>query len=195
MDTVGPAVDEPPDRSSFLTRSDRVYYNRQRLSETQGMLHHVTCPACGGDGTILVENSAVMPRCPVCGHTLVVIPPSGLGDQAPVSTDQILEWLSETGETSSGASSSETACFSCGYSGFVSRDSDRAAMICPACGKLDRPRTGGFTRTFDCPNCGTAFELSQRDRGKTIVCARCKYFLGCVWPWEKPRWRLFQPRV
>jgi hypothetical protein len=171
-----------------LTVRRPVYYNRP-------MLCHVHCPACGGDGTILVEDPALLPRCPTCGHPLGAMQPTGRSGQATVDTEQILSWLSESGPTQSSVSSPETTCATCGYTGPMERDPDRGGMFCPACLGAYRPRANRLTRTFDCPDCGTAFELAEHDRGKTIVCPACKHFLGCVWLEDKRGRRLFERRA
>jgi hypothetical protein len=41
----------------------------------------------------------------------------------------------------------------------------------------------------DCPGCGKAVEYSDKDRGKTILCPGCNYFLGCLIPAEKHTYR------
>jgi hypothetical protein len=171
-----------------LTLCRPVYYNRP-------MLYDVHCPACGGDGTIFIEDPERVPRCPKCGHPLGVMPPSGRSGQAAVDTEQILSWLSESDPTQSSVSSPETTCAHCGYTGPMERDPDRGGMFCPACLGAYRPRANRLTRTFDCPDCGVAFELTEHDRGKTIVCPACKHFLGCVWLDDKRGRRLFERRA
>jgi DNA-directed RNA polymerase subunit RPC12/RpoP len=65
------------------------------------------------------------------------------------------------------------------------------AVACPTCGELDRPpRRRGRSRTV-CLDCGLIFELSSRDRGRTILCPGCNYFLGCLLPIERERFKPF----
>jgi uncharacterized protein YbaR (Trm112 family) len=150
-----------------------------------------TCPACGSLGTIMVENLADMPRCPTCGQMLSLTPASGTLDQVPFDADQIVAWMSEPNLTPSGPSTSDTTCLSCGYSGTMEHDPGHGGMICPACQRAWRATIDRLTRAVDCPQCGTAFTLSDPDRGKTTVCPACKSFLGCMWPVEKPGRKLF----
>jgi ssDNA-binding Zn-finger/Zn-ribbon topoisomerase 1 len=48
-----------------------------------------------------------------------------------------------------------------------------------------RPRP--VEQLLDCPNCTGTIKLYESDRGKTIVCSDCHYFLGCVLLPEKRR--------
>jgi len=49
-----------------------------------------------------------------------------------------------------------------------------------------RPDRG--QHAVDCPNCRQPIEVHEKDRGKTIVCPQCNYFLGCVLRSEKRRY-------
>ena len=108
-----------------------------------------------------------------------------------VDADQIVGWLSESDQTSSGNASSDTTCGTCGYTGMMDRDPERGGEICPACQAAYRRTLSQLTRTVDCPQCGIPLMLSDKDRGKTTVCPGCKSFLGCIWPVERPKRRLF----
>ena len=67
-------------------------------------------------------------------------------------------------------------------------DSERGDTICPACLAIYRTRPESVRRRLmDCPNCQKPIELHESDRGKTIVCSECNYFLGCVLLPEKRR--------
>jgi transcription elongation factor Elf1 len=155
------------------------------------VLYDLTCPACGARVTIVVENLPDAPRCPICGDLLAVAPSSGRIDWAPVDADRIVGWLSETNTAPSGICSTDTTCLSCGYTGVMDRDHERGGEVCPACQAAYQRTLRQLTRRFDCPQCGNPLTLSDQDRGKTVVCPACKCFLGCIWPVERPKRRLF----
>lgn len=37
-----------------------------------------------------------------------------------------------------------------------------------------------WERTIRCPECNLMIGIRGEDRARTIVCERCRYFLGCV---------------
>jgi predicted nucleic acid-binding Zn ribbon protein len=183
----------------FLTWYRRSYYNRRSRycvvpshpKRFHAVTYDFTCPACGARGTLDIESLPDSPRCPICGDVLAVAPSAGRLHRAPVDADRILGWLSEPDPAPSGIASTDTTCLSCGYSGVMDRDQERGGQICPACQAAYQRSLGQLTRKFDCPQCGNAFTLVDRDRGKTTVCPACSCFLGCIWPVERPKRRLF----
>lgn len=68
-------------------------------------------------------------------------------------------------------------CPSCGYVGELVDGPESTA--CPACG-AEYPKGSGWTQVVRCPNCNQAIAITNQDqeRERTIVCSRCKCFLG-----------------
>jgi hypothetical protein len=67
-----------------------------------------------------------------------------------------------------------------------SLDGDRS--LCPACGDPWQDR-GGILRKSACPDCGQLILLTERDRGKTIVCPKCRSLVGCLIERRGREWR------
>jgi hypothetical protein len=75
-------------------------------------------------------------------------------------------------------------------------------LVCPACAARHplrriadmvtaaRDAEGPvLPRIIDCPNCGRAIEVPDADAGKSVICASCNCFLGCLKKKEgRPRW-------
>ena len=156
-------------------------------------MFHVTCVACGIDGILLHDESSDVPRCLQCGQPFqVVAQAKGQSPRRREPTDDVITtWLSEGPFRPPPAKSYEFACRHCGYLG-PKPHKDRLGMVsCPACGEVDRAhRKYGRSRTV-CPDCGLVFELLAHDRGRTVLCPGCNYFLGCLLPIERQRHRPF----
>ena len=101
--------------------------------------------------------------------------------------DLILTWLSpEPYLAEPEAVSDDRDCPSCGYTGEMIVEEGRS--FCPACfGILPNPPPEELRRIVHCPNCDLEIVLSDRDRNKTIVCSRCRFFLGCIYRDEPSR--------
>jgi hypothetical protein len=155
------------------------------------------CPTCGETGVALSDSAESVPRCPACGHRFVL---SALSGDEPIlrgrDGDQlILSWLAEPLESAAAPSAATAACSACGYEGPMECDAAREHCVCPAC---FTPQTLGHgsipTDSVECPSCRQSIELSVLDRGTTVICPRCKYFLGCLQPREKRTYRNFWSR-
>jgi hypothetical protein len=159
---------------------------------------HVTCVSCGVDGILLADESRDFPRCLQCGQPFRVRASSPAKGESRVGgrlTDELVStWLSEGPPLPRPARSFEFVCRSCGYAGSKPPKDRFGARVCPRCGELDRPRPRyGRSKTV-CLDCGLIFELRSRDRGRTILCPRCNYFLGCLLPIERERYKPFWSR-
>jgi hypothetical protein len=101
--------------------------------------------------------------------------------------DLILTWLSpEACPAEPVTVADDKDCPSCGYVGEMVADAGRP--YCPACfGILPNPPAEELRRIVHCPNCDVEIMLWDRDRNKTIVCPRCKSFLGCIFRDEPSR--------
>jgi uncharacterized paraquat-inducible protein A len=98
--------------------------------------------------------------------------------------DPILSWLtSGQGPIEPGTVTEDVLCPSCGYAGEVRVEKDYST--CPAC--LVAFRSSPLRRIITCPNCDQAIGLSDLDRDRTILCPRCKYFLGSLLRSESSR--------
>jgi hypothetical protein len=103
--------------------------------------------------------------------------------------EQVLSWLSQPSGSAPLSAGGDLTCRSCGYEGLMQYDSVQGDTMCPACMAVYTTRPTGDRRVIDCPGCGQAVPYGERDRGKTILCPACKYFLGCLIPAEKHRYR------
>jgi len=147
---------------------------------------HLSCASCGEVVRILTEDPGHIPQCPRCGHRFAVIS-SSEGEPVAESTridDIIVSWLSQSPDTSDQDSAGDVVCQWCGYAGMI-----RGDAVCPACLAVNPAQTPPAAPTVDCPNCGQAIDLLEKDRGKTTICPGCKYFLGCVLPAPKHVYR------
>jgi hypothetical protein len=128
------------------------------------MLSQVTCPACGA-GWADADVS-----CPACGF---VHPP------LPAAEELIASWVVASTPAESPPTARDTVCVACGYEGPMvpSPDGDRGR--CPACGEPWQDR-GGIIRRSTCPECGQLLLLTERDRGRTVICPGCRSLLGCL---------------
>jgi phage FluMu protein Com len=155
------------------------------------MLFPFVCTACGVYGSISVGPDAGILKCPRCAGVLSV---ERAGDESQTALEKpiddiILSWVSQPRELPDDRPADDNICPACGLDGVMSCDSARGDTICPACMSVywrKRPRGYG---TIDCPSCGRTVEYSDIDRGRTIICPGCKYFLGCLVPPEKHAYR------
>ncbi|MGO8843382.1 MAG: hypothetical protein ACLQF1_20340 [Methyloceanibacter sp.] len=159
-------------------------------------MRHVKCESCGVDGILLADESSDVPRCLQCGQPFQVESP-GKGYSrggGPPTEDLIATWLSHSPVGPPPAKSYDFSCRFCGYLGPKPRKNWLGVVACPGCGEVDRPRKRrGRTRAV-CPDCCLVFELSGRDRGRTVLCPGCNYFLGCLLPVERARNKPFWSR-
>ncbi|SIO60849.1 hypothetical protein SAMN05444166_6546 [Singulisphaera sp. GP187] len=123
-------------------------------------------------------------RCTSCGQPL----DPALGscpDCDRASDENVLSWVAGTDEP--GKVRTDRTCPSCGYEGDFTVGPD--ATFCPAC-LAEYPRflnepVSSIKQLVHCPSCNLAIGISDQDRDKTIVCSRCKYFLGCVFKTDR----------
>ena len=146
----------------------------------------LTCASCGEVARILTEDLGDIPQCPGCGHRFNV---NSLSDgeatvERPRIDDIIVSWLSQSLDSSERDSAGDATCQRCGYAGMF-----RGDAVCPVCREVNPVQTPSGPPIVDCPNCGKAIDLLENDRGKTIICPGCKYFLGCVLPAPKHVYR------
>jgi hypothetical protein len=129
-------------------------------------------------------GSVVTPTCLSCGSTVVPCPICVRGADFD---SQIATWIEEARlAVEAPASSLESACTHCGYTGTLTRDGRGAH--CPACGVVVPVRGANATlriiRTVSCPECGRCIGVTAEYEGKTVICPGCSYFLGT--PLGKP---------
>ncbi len=147
------------------------------------MQFELACESCDEVFFILAEELGNICFCPRCGRRCAAVDRANGEPFAgnPSIDDIVVSWLGQTPSTCEPVTPGVATCQSCGYPGMT-----RGQAICPACGADNRPRPPEVIGTVDCPNCGQAIELLANDRGKTTICPRCKYFLGCVNQASKP---------
>ena len=118
-------------------------------------------------------------RCASCGQPIDPAIGSCL-NCGLASEESVLSWVSGTDEP--GKVSTDRTCPLCGYEGDFTIGPD--ATFCPAClaeyPKFLTESASSTKQVVHCPSCNLAIGISDQDRDKTIVCVRCKYFLGCV---------------
>jgi hypothetical protein len=66
-------------------------------------------------------------------------------------------------------------------------DPERAVAAANACFAVSWTGRRPVQQFVNCPNCERKIEVYESDRGKTIICSDCQYFLGCVLLPEKRR--------
>jgi hypothetical protein len=155
------------------------------------MLLYVTCEACGVAGSILVADEANLPGCPRCDGRLSVRARGGAERSTRVRgfDEEIVAWVSEPYAAAPVYPDQEVVCRACGWAGVMPFDSDRGDSICPACLAVYWLKPPPGHRSVACPGCGQPVEFSDLDRGRTILCPACNYFLGCLVPPEKHPYR------
>jgi hypothetical protein len=123
-----------------------------------------------------------MPACPTCGQSYK---DAGTGGCPSCRIDSaIVAWLAPGSDGDGGGPrGEESVCLTCGYAGEM--DCEGGLPTCPACrAVLPSVRV---SRIIRCEGCGQAIGISEEDRGRTIICPHCQYFLGCVLRAEGPR--------
>ena len=105
--------------------------------------------------------------------------------------DKVVSWLSQPAFAPLPKSDAVASCTSCGFEGLIQYGPERGDTICPACLAVCSARPERPREHVDCPNCNRAIEIREIDRGRTIVCPDCHYFLGCMFPPEKRRFAAF----
>jgi hypothetical protein len=123
------------------------------------MVCRFQCPNCGEHGWILSDEPTVAPRCLRCSHRVEVEPPA-----VEVTPRE-----------------------SRGFEGLMPCASPKGDTYCPTCLAIYRTAPIPVQQLEDCPNCQKPIEVYECDRGKTIVCPECNYFLGCVLRPERRR--------
>jgi hypothetical protein len=146
------------------------------------MLAGFRCPNCGAQGGILAEERSDIPRCPRCRTRLLLEPLREFGTTVVNRTidDDVVLWVSQPTSGTIPKTDGLATCAACGFEGLMQYDSDRGDTICPACLTVTCARPERAKQVVNCPNCCEPIALHERDRGKTIVCKACNYFLGCV---------------
>jgi hypothetical protein len=61
---------------------------------------------------------------------------------------------------------------------------DAGDAVCPACASTQHDLRL-IIRNHECEHCGHVFQLTTRDRGRTILCSQCHSLLGCLVPHER----------
>jgi hypothetical protein len=150
------------------------------------MVCRLRCPSCGDQGWIFTEDPPTVTRCLRCSHPLEIQPsanPASLRETTAID-DMVVSWLSRSPAASQPESDADAPCRSCGLRGLVPFNSPRGDMVCPTCLTIDRRATAPIQQLVqqlvECPNCTCPIKVYESDRGKTIVCSECNYFLGCV---------------
>ena len=146
------------------------------------MVRRLRCPNCGEHGWILSDEPTVAALCLRCSHRLEVEPVADeeTPRETPAIEDAIAAWLSQPVIPAAPENDAVASCVSCGFEGLMPCDSPRGDTICPACLAVFRTKPEPVQQLIDCPNCQGPIEVHESDRGKTIVCPACNYFLGCV---------------
>ncbi len=153
------------------------------------MVRRFQCPKCGEHGWILSDELTVAALCLRCSHRLEVEPAAFERlprEKSPIE-EAIVSWVSQPPHAPMARTVAVASCVYCGFEGLMPYDSPRGDTICPACLAVYRMKPEPAQQIIDCPNCHTAIEVYEADRGKTIVCPACNYFLGCTLRPEKRR--------
>ncbi len=153
------------------------------------MVHRLQCPNCGDHGWLISDEGPVVPVCLRCGHRLDVQRAESRLPSRETSTidDDVVFWISQRGEAKAPSPKPAAKCSSCGLEGLTPCDSPKGDTICLSCFAVSWAGPRPIHHSVDCPNCERTIEVYESDRGKTIVCGDCHYFLGCVLLPEKRR--------
>jgi hypothetical protein len=153
------------------------------------MFRRCQCPNCGEHGWILADEPTVAPRCLRCGHRLELEPAvvGGNSRESYAIDDTVVSWLSQPAIPRETESDAVASCVCCGITGLMEYESPKGDAICPECLANYGSRPEPLQQLTDCPNCQKTIEVHESDRGKTIICPECNYFLGCVLRPEKRR--------
>jgi hypothetical protein len=154
------------------------------------MVTSFECPACGERGWI-IGDQPMAACCLRCGQQLDVGPerPQNHPKKAALDEDVVLSWIMEKPPPAETEKNVRPKCVSCGTDNLMLCDSPRGDTICLTCLEVFRTRPLPVLRTADCPNCAREILIYEVDRGKTIICAGCHYFLGCMLEPEKRQFR------
>ena len=153
------------------------------------MVRRFQCPNCGEHGWILAEEPTVAPRCLRCSHRVEVEPVSvewPLREESAIE-EAVVSWITQPSHVPVAQTVEVASCVYCGFEGLMKYESPRGDTICPACLAIYRTGPEPIQQLVDCPNCQERIQVHESDRGKTIVCPACNYFLGCVLRPEKRR--------
>jgi hypothetical protein len=153
------------------------------------MVCRFQCPNCGEHGWVLSDEPTVAPRCLRCGHRVEVEPPAVevTPRDSRAIDDTVASWLSQPSLAPMPRSDAVACCVSCGFGGLLPCASPKGDTYCPTCLAIYRAAPVPVQQLEDCPNCQKPIEVYECDRGKTIVCPECNYFLGCVLRPERRR--------
>jgi hypothetical protein len=153
------------------------------------MVRRLQCPNCGDRGWLMSDESIVVPACLRCGHRLdVERAESRLPSRdTPTIDDDVVFWMSQMGAAKAPSSEPVAICSECGFEGLTPFDSPRGDTMCTACFAVSWTGPRPVQQLVNCPNCERKIEVYESDRGKTIICSDCQYFLGCVLLPEKRR--------
>ena len=152
------------------------------------MVRAFHCANCGDHGWVLSDEPTVA-FCLRCGHRLEYesAGPEWSPFDGPAIDDAVAFWMSQPPIEPVPETHAVASCASCGWEGLMPYDSARGDTICPACLAVYRTRPEPAQQLINCPNCQEPIQMHENDRGKTIVCPACNYFLGCVLLPEKRR--------
>ena len=153
------------------------------------MVRRLQCPNCGDHGWLISDELTVVPVCLRCGHRLDVQRAESRLPlrETPTIDDDVVFWMSQLAATTASSSEPLAKCSECGFEGLTPCDSPKGDTICPACFAVSWIGPRPVQQRVECPNCQATIEVHESDRGKTIVCPGCHYFLGCVLLPEKRR--------
>ena len=152
------------------------------------MVCRFQCANCGERGWIMSDLPAVAPRCLRCRHRLEVEPAAiDRSGESSATDESIISWLSQPPPVPVPRRDPLATCAFCGFEGLLQSCSPKGDTFCPTCLAIYRAKPEPVQQRLDCPNCGQPIEIHESDRGKTVVCLACNYFLGCVLRPEKRR--------
>ena len=153
------------------------------------MVHRLQCPNCGDHGWLISDETTVVPVCMRCGHRLALERAESRLPARDTSTfdDDVVFWMSQLEAAQAPSTDPVAKCSECGFEGLSPFDSPKGDTICPACFAVSWTGPRPVLPAHRLPQLHAAIEVHESDRGKTIVCADCHYFLGCVLPPEKRR--------
>jgi len=136
------------------------------------MPSQVTCAACGA------EWADTDVSCRACGF---VNPPLAAAEEL------IASWVVTSTPAEPPSAARDPVCVACGYEGPMVPSPDGDRGLCPACGDPWQDR-GGVIRKLVCSDCGQVLLLTERHRGKTVICPGCRSLLGCLIGLKGRRW-------
>ena len=146
------------------------------------MTQRFRCPNCAEYGWMLSDEPTRVPFCLNCGHRVEIQPlEAESSPREDLAIDEaVVSWLADAAPACPPKTDTIASCVSCGWHALMPYDSSRGDAICPACLAVYRTKPVPVQQLIDCPNCTRSIEVYESDRGKTIVCSGCNYFVGCV---------------